>query len=125
MINDSIKKRFTLSSDSWSSDRKTVDTQLEQKIDIGSAPNINSPKYLIVAHQTAARKRASNKVNNVAIFDNLDVRKYHVHTNGIRYPRDDVGIDYSSNDCLDQYRDLKLFYKEYVGKKLLNTFKLY
>ena len=75
MFNDSNKNSFTLSFDSWSTDRKTVDTQLEYQIDIGSAQNINSPKNLIKAHQTGARIGVPNKVNNVAFFDNLDVRK--------------------------------------------------
>ena len=51
---DSCKNSFTLSFDSWSADRKTVDTQLENQVDVGSAQNINSPKYLIVDHQTAS-----------------------------------------------------------------------
>ena len=55
MFNDSIKNGFTLSFDSWSTDRKTVETQLECQVDIGSAQNIKSPIYLIVAHETAAR----------------------------------------------------------------------
>ena len=49
MLNDSIKNSSTLSFDSWSTDRRTVDTQLECQVDKGNARNINSPKYLIVA----------------------------------------------------------------------------
>ena len=56
IFNDSIKKSFTLSFDSWSTDRKTADTQLEYQIHIGSVQKSNSPKYLIVAHQTTAGK---------------------------------------------------------------------
>ena len=88
MFNDSIKDSFTLSFDSWSTDRKTVDTQLEYQADIGSAQNINSPKYLTAVHQTAARIGVPNKANNVAISDHLDVRKYHVDIDAVRYPRD-------------------------------------
>ena len=50
MFNDSIKSSFTLSSDSWTNDKNTVDTQLVYQVDIGSAQIINSPKYLIAAH---------------------------------------------------------------------------
>ena len=77
MFNDSIKNSFNLSFDSWTTDRKIVNTGL--RISIGYrifSANINSPKYLIVAHQTAARSGASNKANNISIFDNLDIRKY-------------------------------------------------
>ena len=94
MFNDSIKNSFTLSFDSWTTDRKIVNTGFEYQVDIGSSANINSPKYLIVAHQTAARSGASNKANNISIFDNLDVRKYFVEIDGIRYPKDSVDVNY-------------------------------
>ena len=61
----------------------------------------------------------------MAVFDNLFVRKYHVDIHGVRYPRDGVRIDYASNDSLDQHRDLKLFYKKFVGEELLNLFMSY
>ena len=120
MFNDSIKNSFTLSFDSWSTDRITVNTLLEYQVDVGNAQNINCPKYLIVADQTEGRIGVPNKANNVAVFDNLNVRKYHVDIDSVRYPRDGVSIDYASNDYVDQYRDLKLFCKEYVGEELPN-----
>ena len=122
MFNDCIKNDFTLSFDAWSTDRKTVDTQLECQVDIESAQNIISPKYLIAAHQTADRIGTPNKASNVAVFDKLNVRNYHVNIDGVRYPRDGVSIDHASNDYLDQNRDHKLFYKDYVGEELLNRF---
>ena len=57
-FNDSVKNSFTLSFDSWSTDRKTVYTQLENQVVIGSAQNISSPEYLKRVHQTAARVEA-------------------------------------------------------------------
>ena len=30
-------------------------------------------------------------------------------------------INYRENKCLNQYRDLKLFYKEYLGEQLLSA----
>ena len=78
MLNDSVENSFTFSFDSWTSDRKTVDTQLDYQVDMGPAQKINSPKYLTVAHQTAARIGVPNKANNIAIFDKIDVRKNHV-----------------------------------------------
>ena len=118
-------KYITLSFDSLSTDRKTVDTQLEYQVDIGSAQNINNPKYLIVADQTVARIGVPNKVNNVAVFDILNIRKYNVDIDCIRYSRDGVSIDYASNDYVDQYRDLNLFYKEYVAEELLSPYISY
>ena len=53
------------------------------------------------------------------------MRKYYVDIDGVGYPRDSVNVDYGLNDYVDQYRALKLFYKEYVGKELLNLFISY
>ena len=55
MFYDSFKNSFTLSFDSWSTDRITVNTLLEYQVDIKIAQNFNSPKYVIVAHQTENR----------------------------------------------------------------------
>ena len=55
---------------------------------MGSAHKINSPKSLIFAHQTRNSLDDPNKKNNSAIFDNLDLRKHYVETDGQQYPRD-------------------------------------
>ena len=125
MFKDSSKNNFTLSFDSSTSDRKTVDTQLEHEVDFGSDENINSPKYLIAVNQSAVRMGVPNKANNLAIFHDLDVKKYHVYIDGFRYPRDSVNVDYGLIEYVDQYRALKLFYKECVGGELLNPFIKY
>ena len=125
LFNGSLKNSFTISFDSWSTDRKTVDTQLENQVDIGSAQSINSPKYLIAVHQTAAGIGAPNKAEKVEIVDHLDVRKYHVDIDGVRYPTDNVNVNYGLNDSVDQYRDVEFFYKQYVAEELLNPFISY
>ena len=81
---NSNKNSFTLSFDSWSTDRKNVDTQLEYQVDIYSAQVINSPKNLIVAQQAAARIGAPNKAENIAFFEKLNVRKYYGDVDGMR-----------------------------------------
>ena len=81
---------------------------------------MNSPKYLIRANQTKGRITTPNKNINIAIFDNLDLRKYFAEIDGQRYPRDRVSINYIENDSIDQYRDLKFFFKEYIGQPVLN-----
>ena len=45
-----FQKSFTLY-ESWSSDRKPVDTAQEIQLDNGSVSNINALLYLIAAHQ--------------------------------------------------------------------------
>ena len=84
-----------------------------------------SPRYLIVSNQSAARLGVPNKALDIAVFGNLNIRKYHDYIDGVRYPRDGVSIDYASIDCVDHYRALKLFYKEYVGEELTNAFVTY
>ena len=85
----------------------------------------NSLKFLILAHQTAVRIGVPNKANIIAVFENLDVRKYYDDIDGVIYPRDNVDLDYGLNDYVDQYRDPKLLYKEYVGEEVLKTFRSY
>ena len=60
------------------------------------------------------------KKNNIAIFDNIDIRKCYVEIEGQRYPRDAISINYTENDYIDQYRDLKIFFKKYIGEPILN-----
>ena len=62
------------------------------------------------------------KQKNVAVFGNLNVRKYHVDIDDIRHPKDCVSTDYTINDYVDQHRDLKLFYKECVREEVLSLF---
>ena len=82
MFEDYFKNSFTLSFDSRSTNGKTLDTLSESKVEIGSAQNINNPKYLTVTHQ-AVRIGTPDKANKVAVFDNLDVRKHHFDINGV------------------------------------------
>ena len=124
MFNNSIKNNFSLKFDSWTSERKVVNTQLEYQVDIGSAQKINSPEYLIIAHQTAIRA-AGGKLQNNAVFDNLAVREYLVEIDGIRYPKDAVDVDYDANKYLDQCRGIEIFFKKYVGEPLLSPFISY
>ena len=95
MFNDSNKKSFTLSFSSWSTARKTVDTHLDYQVDIGSAQKTNSPKYLVVAHQTGDRIQAPNKSRKTAVFHSLNVRNFHVDIDAIRYPRERISNDFA------------------------------
>ena len=93
--------------------------------DIGSAQQVSSLQYLIFGHHTRNRIDTPSKKNNTALFDNLDLRKYYVKIDGLRYPRDGVLINYEENEYIKQYRDLKIFFTEYVGEELLNPFISY
>ena len=132
IFNEAISQTFTLSYESWTTDRKPVDTAREFQLDISSASNINSPLYLIAAHQKTQRADPANPANNLsnnrfnnAIFDYVNVRKYYSEIDGIRYPKNPVMVNYEENNYLEQYKDLKLFYKEYVGDQLLSPIIAY
>ena len=124
MFNESIQNNYRILFDDCFTERRVVTDTITQ-IDICKAQQVNSPKYLIASQQTAARLNAPDKGINVSRFDNLNVRKYFVEIDSVRYPRDDVLINYGENDYIDQYRDLQFFYKEYVGEQLLNPFVSY
>ena len=125
LFNESIKNNYTLTFDSWYTERRIVTEGGEFQVDIASSQSTNSPKYLIAAHQTEDRVATANKANNVSIFDHVDVKKYFVEIDGYRYPKESVVTNFSENDYLDQYRDLKSFYQEYVGEQLMNPFISY
>ena len=124
MFNEAIMNNYTITFDSWYTKRKISNDGRELQVDIGSAQQINSPKYLISSFQSAVRT-TPNKASNPAIFDSNHVRKYFVEIDGVRYPKDGVLINFEENSYLDQYRDLKLFYKEYVGEELLQSYLSY
>ena len=95
---ESIKNKYTISFDSWCTKREIVKDRLEFQVDIGSAQNIDSLKYLVITHQSADIINAQNKANNLAILDNLDVRKYFFEIDGQRYPNDAISTNYAEKE---------------------------
>ena len=75
MFNETIKNNYTISYDSWYTERKLSTDGKELQVDIGSAENVNSPKYLIAACQTLNRVGAHNENNNIAFFGHVNVKK--------------------------------------------------
>ena len=67
---------------------------------------------------TNYNKCSQFKKCNIAIFDILDLRKCYVEKDRQRYPRDNLIIDYEENDYIEQNKDLKLFFKEYIGEPI-------
>ena len=122
---ESSMNNYTITFDSWYTERKISNDGRELQVDIGSAQQINSPKYLIGVLQTQNRIGVTNKAKNIAIFDTNHATKNFVEIDEVRYPRDGVSINFDENSYLDQYRDFKLFYREYVGEQLLNPYKSY
>ena len=110
--------------DEWFTERHIISDTITQ-LDIGSSQNVQSPKYLIGAHQTKVRIGGAISTKKVAIFDNLDLRKFYIEIEGQRYPRDSSLMNYEQNDNIEQYKDLKLFLKEFEGEQLMSPFISY
>ena len=58
-----------------------------------------------------ANNLPNNRFNN-AIFDHVRVRKFYSEIYGVRYPRNPIMTKNDVKNYLDQYRDLKVIYKE-------------
>ena len=121
IFNEATQNNYEISYDEWFTERRIISDTITQ-LDIGSSQNVQSPIYLIGAHQTKDRIDAPISTQNVAIFDNLDLRKYYIEIDGHRYPRDSSLMNYEQNDYIEQYKDLKLFFKEYIGEQLMSQF---
>ena len=124
MFNEATQINYKITYDEWFTERRIISDTISQ-LDIGSSQKVQSPKYLIGAHQTKDRIVAPISTKNVSIFDNLDLRKYYIciyyiyiEIDGQRYPRDSSLMNYEQNDKIEQYKDLKLFFKEYIGEQL-------
>ena len=57
---------------------------------------------------------------NIAISDNLDLHIYFVEIDGLRYRRDSVLVNYDKKDYIQQNKDSKLFYREYIDEPIFN-----
>ena len=86
MFNEATMNNYTNTFDSRYTERTISNDGRELQVDIGSAQNINSPKYLISAFQTNART-TPNKASNPAIFDDNHVTKYFVEIDSFRFPK--------------------------------------
>ena len=124
MFNEATQNNYKISFDEWYTERRIISDTITQ-LDIGTSQHVNSPKYLIGAHQTRIRADTANKNNNIAIFDNLNLQKYYVEIDSVRYPRDSVLVNFEENDYIEPYKDLKLFFKEYIGEELMSPFISY
>ena len=74
MFNEATQNKYKISYDKKFTKRRVISDLITQ-VDIRSSQQVNSPKYLIGAHQTRARADTANKTNNIAIFDNLNLHK--------------------------------------------------
>ena len=60
MFNEATQNKYRKSFDEWYTDKRLISDMIAQ-VDIGSAQQVNSPKYLIRAHQTTDRLNIADK----------------------------------------------------------------
>ena len=75
MFNQATQKNYKISYDEYYTEKRLISDTIVQ-VDIGSAQQVSSPKYLNCAYQTQISENVPNKNNNGVIFDKLDLRKY-------------------------------------------------
>ena len=91
----STQNNYTITYDSWYTERKLSSDGNELPVDFGSAQHVISPNFLIASFQTEARIGAPNRAQNIAIFDNVNKRKYFAESDGYRYPKDAVRTNFA------------------------------
>ena len=124
MFNEATQNENKIANDEGFTERRIISDTITQ-LDIGTSQNVQSHKYLIGAHQTKDRIDGAISTKNVAIFDNLDLRKNYIEIDSQRYPRDSSLMNYEQNDYIQQHKDLKMFFKEFIGEKLMSPFISY
>ena len=83
MFNEATQKNYRTSYDEYYTETRIISHMIVQ-VDICSAQQVSSPEYLTCAHQAQNRIDGPNKINNIAIIDNLDLRRYYVEIDGPR-----------------------------------------
>ena len=121
MFNEATQKKSKITFDEWHTERRVKSDTIAQ-LDIGTSQHRNSPKYLIGAHQTRTRAETANKNIIIAIFDKIKLQKYYVEIDSVRYPRDNILVNYEHNDYIEQNIDLKIFFNEPIVEQLISPF---
>ena len=93
MFNETNQNNYKISYDEYFTERRITSDMITQ-LDIGSSQEVNNSKYLFCAHQTRVRADTAYKNYKIAIFDHLNLEKYSIEIDGIRYPRDGVLVKY-------------------------------
>ena len=75
MFNEATQNNYKISFEEYYTERRVKSDTITQ-LDYGSSQKVNSPKFLIGAHQTGIRADTANISNNIAILDNLNLQKH-------------------------------------------------
>ena len=94
-FNKTNKSSFTVSFGSWLIDRKPVNS-IGYRLGVRSASKINVSLNLMAVHQKTQHDKPPRPPNhfNEAVFDIVDVKRYFVEFEGIRYPKEPIETKY-------------------------------
>ena len=116
MFNESFLNNYTITFDSWYTERKISTNGRELQVDIGSAQQNKSPKYLIGVFETQNRIGVLNKANKLTQIMLLKILLKSMELVTLEMAFQQI---LKKNSYLDQIRDSKVFYREYVGEQLI------
>ena len=102
-FNEATQNNYKISFDEWYTERRVISDTIIQ-LDIDTSQHVNSPKFLIGAHQTRTRADTANKNINNATFDKLNLQNYYVEIDSVRCPRDCVFVIYEKKIILNNIR---------------------
>lgn len=97
---------------------KAVNTNNNWTFEIGVEAGIEIPIYVIVSFQT--RTRYSDQEQDNGLFDRPNILSASCSIGSERYPEDRMNIDYSRNNYLQAYGEIKNFWNNHVGEHLLD-----
>ena len=96
-----------------SDDHTTVNANVRSfEWNLNSSAGVEKPRWLIIGLQT---NKNMTQEQNPAIFDHVRLNSVCVKLNGMRYPSDNIDIDYTKNDYVRLYKMAEDFKKEYYG----------
>ena len=73
---------------------------------------VEKPRWIIVGFQT---NKSDTQEQNPAVFDNLNLTKAYAKLNHVKYPSEDLIINFPTNDYALLYEMFDSFKKEYYG----------
>ena len=86
LTNSSIKENLHYGLFFWTTDRRVIDTQIEDQFDLRSVHETNSPVFFTKSNQTDVWAAYPIETSNTASVANLNVIIYFVKKDGIRFP---------------------------------------
>ena len=93
--------------------QKPVNSNNNWIMEIGTESHTDVPIYVIVGFQSQTRFGPDQTQNN-GIFDTLDVFEASCNIGSVRYPDNEMQIDFDRNKYNESFNEVRRFYKDYI-----------